>query len=156
MISWFYLTFELVVGPLPWRSSSDKAQILRQKINFDVRSALEGTAPELFEIWTHITRTAFADAPNYQLVYHHLMHIIRNNGFEMDGPFDWSEQLSQNRRQTAETLSHVREGRLLPQVARFTPEERQDDGLGQRLLSPNLTVPPPFSHESEAQPCCCC
>jgi serine/threonine protein kinase len=156
MISWFYLSFELIVGPLPWRRCSDKGQILLHKTNFDVRSRLEGIAPELYEVWHHIARLTFVDAPNYQFLYHHLMGIIRNNGFEIDSPFDWSEQLSENRRQTAETLEHARESRVLAEVADLTREEPQDDGLGQRLLSPNITVPPPFSHESEAELCPCC
>jgi serine/threonine protein kinase len=157
LISWFYLTFELIIGPLPWRRCSEKSQILFYKENFEIRPRVETIAPELFEIWKHIAKLGFPDAPNYVFVYHHLMKIIQNNGFEIDSPFDWSDGLREDRARMAETLQNVRERRELPGVADVTHEMELESNAGtEPLLSPNITVPPPFSHESETDGCGCC
>jgi serine/threonine protein kinase len=157
LISWFYLTFELIIGPLPWRRCTDKSQVLFYKENFEIRPRVETIAPELFEVWKHIAKLGFQDAPNYGYVYHNLMKIIQNNAFEMEAPFDWFEHVRQEKRRMVETLEGVREGRVLQQVEDLSREmELESTGAFDPLLSPHITVPPPFSHESETAACGCC
>jgi serine/threonine protein kinase len=154
LISWFYLTFELTVGPLPWRRCSDKAQILYQKDNFDVRRRVEAVAPELYDVWRHVARLGFQDAPNYRYLDHFLMRMVNAQGIAMDAPFDWREILREDRVRMVASLQEVRERSVVGDAAVVGFDG--PDGIGDRLLSPNMTVPPPFSHESETDNCGCC
>ena len=79
LISWFYLAYELIIEPLPWRGEQDKRAILELKDNFNVGSKVASIAPELFEIWRHISSLAFTDTPNYQHIYRFLQRICKNN-----------------------------------------------------------------------------
>jgi serine/threonine protein kinase len=147
LISWFYVAFELTVGPLPWRGAPRRAHVLAQKDAFDVRRHVAG-APELFEAWRHIANLAFADTPNYTFVYHQLLKIVQNNGVEMGAPFDWADALRADRAKTADALAAVAQRRTLLDVA--------DVSAGARMDDPLLPVASPVSHESEAEACGCC
>jgi serine/threonine protein kinase len=156
LISWFYLTFELTIGPLPWRRCSDKAQILYQKDNFDIQRRVEAIAPELFEVWKHIGKLGFQDQPNYRYLHHYLMKMINNQAIEMDGIFDWSDILREERGRMAANLEDIRERNVVHDATDITRENQGGEGMGEPLLSPHMTVPPPFSHESETEKCGCC
>jgi serine/threonine protein kinase len=153
LISWFYLTFELIVGPLPWRQCPDKAQILFYKDNFDIAARVDGVAPEMNDIWTHISALAFGDTPNYGYLYHHLMRIMQRRDIVMDAVFDWAEKLNEHRRGVRTSLEIIHERRRLGNVREMSTHP---DGMSQPLLTPNITVPPPFSHISESEDCSCC
>jgi serine/threonine protein kinase len=157
LISWFYLTFELMIGPLPWRRCTDKSQVLFYKENFEIRPRVETIAPELFEVWKHIAKLGFQDAPNYGFVYHNLMKIIEHHAFGMGNPFDWLDTVRQERERVVAVLGDVRERRVLGGVADLSAEmELESTGTMDPLISPHITVPPPFSHESEIDGCGCC
>jgi serine/threonine protein kinase len=159
LISWFYLTFELTIGPLPWRRCADKAQILYQKDNFDIQRRVEAMAPELFEVWKHIGKLGFQDAPNYRVLDHYLMKMINNQAIAMDCPYDWGEMLREERARMAASLESIRERNAVPDAADITRENEGGgggEGIRDSLLSPHMTVPPPFSHESETEACGCC
>jgi serine/threonine protein kinase len=157
LISWFYLMFEFTIGPLPWRRCSDKGQILYQKENFDIRRRVETIAPELFEIWKHIAKLGFPDAPNYRYIDHYLMRMITRQEIAMDCPFDWTDMLREDRTRMAETLQDIRERSAVADAVDITRESGGGgDGMGDYLLSPHMTVPPPFSHASETEACGCC
>jgi serine/threonine protein kinase len=151
LISWFYVAFELIIGPLPWRGATDKGQILAQKEAFDVRPRVESIAPELFEIWKHIAKLGFADTPNYAFVYHHVLKIVTANNFEMSGAFDWTDLLRDDRVAMAESLSRLAQERTLLDVADVSGEP----GIADFLL-PRVAIDAPLSHDSEEEPCGCC
>ena len=65
LISWFYIIYEFIIEPLPWRKVENKVQILTKKENFDVASKVSPVAPELFEIWRSINSLKFEDTPCY-------------------------------------------------------------------------------------------
>jgi hypothetical protein len=154
LISWFYLSFELIIGPLPWRRCADKSQILYYKENFEIRHRVDSKAPELFLIWQYIAKLGFFDAPNYSLIYGYLTKLMKRMGFNMTDPFDWSELIHRYRQSVAASFLDGKEGKPLANVEEVAL--LGDGGLTGRLLSPNITVPPPFSHLSEPDDCGCC
>ncbi|OHT14447.1 CK1 family protein kinase [Tritrichomonas foetus] len=155
LISWFYLAYEFIVAPLPWRHISDRNQILTCKDNFDVESLCAPVAPELYDIWKHISSLEFADAPNYSLIYHKVMEIAKSHEVNFDEPLEWAEFLHQNRQTVASQLGSIEATKYLNII---------DDGaysgnketFDQPLISPNITTPSPFSHISVSEECCTC
>ncbi|EAY19708.1 CK1 family protein kinase [Trichomonas vaginalis G3] len=152
LISWFYLSLELIVGYLPWRGINDKATILALKDNFDVGQTISPFAPELFEIWRHISSLGFTDTPNYALMYNSLKRILTRIGAKLDDPFEWADMLHEARKTVTQPLENLIGG---PDATRIDRVELVDDNLEARLLGPNVTVQPPFSHMSDSSSCCC-
>lgn len=150
LISWFYLSYELIVEQLPWRGVADKSKILMMKERFDVGAKVSPIAPELFEVWRHIKSLEYADAPNYSHMYQCLMRICKRSGFKMDDPFDWADLLHENRNQVVQALDSLK----VKQVEKI--ESVHAHSMTDALLGPNMTVPPPFSHISESEECGCC
>ena len=150
MISWFYLAFELMIEPLPWRGVSDKARILAMKERFEVGAKVSPIVPELYEVWRHIKGLEFADTPNYAHVYDCLMRVCRRSGFKMEDPFDWADLLHESMNDIVQTLERLK----VRQVARVESVESAE--ITDRLLAPRITVPSPFSHLSESDECGCC
>lgn len=150
MISWFYLTFELMIEPLPWRGVSDKARILAMKERFDVGAKVSPIAPELFEVWRHIKGLEFTDTPDYAHVYECLLRVCTRSGFKMDDPFDWADLLHEGMNDIVQALERLK----VRQVAKVESVESAE--ITDRLLAPRITVPSPFSHLSESEQCGCC
>jgi hypothetical protein len=65
------------------------------------------------------------------------------------------EILREERERMARSLENIRERSMVHDATDIT-RENEGDGMGEPLLSPNMTVPPPFSHESETEKCSCC
>lgn len=154
LFSWFYLAYEFLVGILPWRNLSDKNQILHSKKNFNVRVAVESNAPQLYDIYLHIQELHFFDAPNYNYIYHKLMEMAKEQNISFNEPFEWTAYLHECRQDIASKLRDIEATSSLPII-----EDSPFDSLStidEPLISPNITVPAPFSHTSDSHDCCCC
>ena len=151
LISWFYLTLEFIQGYLPWRGISDKATILTLKENFDVGQTVSPLAPELFEVWRHISSLRYEDTPNYGSIYTSLRRILTRIGANMDDPFEWHEMLHEARRAVAMPLETLTGG---IDASKIESIETMTDSIETHLLGPKITVHPPFSHISDSSECC--
>jgi serine/threonine protein kinase len=149
LISWFYITFELLIEPLPWRGVTDKQVVLVLKEQFDVRPKMAPTVPEMIEVWDLIQALKFNQEPNYERIYHLLIQISARVGFRFDDPFDWADLLHDHRNQVAQAVEQINIGQWQRSPSRTTEE------LTQTLLSQGLTASP-LSQVSDASPCCCC
>ena len=150
LISWFYLSYELMVEQLPWRGVSDKGRILAMKDRFDVGNKVAPVVPELYEVWRHIKGLEFKDTPNYQHIYDCLLRVCRRSGFKIEDPFDWADMLHENRNQVVQALETLK----VKQVAKVDSVIHAH--MTDRLLAPHITVPSPFSHISDSDECGCC
>lgn len=153
LISWFYLSFELIVKELPWRGLSDNAQILAAKDNFDVGKECSAISPELFEAWRYISALTFEEDPDYDYIKKCLQRTCRRGGFQLTDPFDWSPYLHEHRRKVAQALEAIDAARNDNHVQL----DAQESALNQSLLGQKqqpLLVLSPFSHLSEEKECC--
>lgn len=148
LISWFYIIYEFIIEPLPWRKVENKVQILTKKENFDVASKVSPVAPELFEIWRSINSLKFEDTPCYSHIYDCLLRICRRCNISMNEPFDWADIIHENRNKIAQTVENIRPNKK--QIKAKT------DPIEEYLLTPYVNVPSPFSHASENDSCSCC
>ncbi|KAH0792994.1 CK1 family protein kinase [Histomonas meleagridis] len=99
LISWFYFVLDALLGDLPWKGNEDNTDIAMLKSKYDVKAAVEDVAPQLFDIWQHITSLNFEDDPNYQFILQKLNEIMSDNHIIDDDKYDWDEYMSQYRRQ---------------------------------------------------------
>jgi len=152
LISWFYLSLELIIGYLPWRGLSEKEQILALKDNFDIGQTVSPIAPELFEIWRYVSSLSFFDTPNYAQIYGILLSFLSRIGSKFSDQYDWAEILHNTRMTVVQPLEAlVAEGNH----ESINSISTVDDNIEAHLMGPNITAPPPFSQMSEEQPCCC-
>ncbi|KAH0786799.1 CK1 family protein kinase [Histomonas meleagridis] len=150
LISWFYLTYEFAIGPLPWRHLGNKHEILRIKENFDVETQVSEIAPELIDVWNYVKSLKFEETPNYSRIYDSILRICRREGFKLDDPFDWSEMLHKSSNKMAKAVEGLKPNSHLKK-AKCT-----ESSLQEKLLHASITIPPPFSHVSEESGCCGC
>ncbi|KAH0787077.1 CK1 family protein kinase [Histomonas meleagridis] len=150
LISWFYLTYEFVIGVLPWRSAENKDEIVLIKEKFDVASRVSPIAPELYEVWRHISALSFTDTPNYAHIYECLSRICRRNGLKLNDPFDWAEILHRHNSKIAKSVEALKPNSGLKQ------NKVSESELQEQLLQSTITIPPPFSQFSEDSKCSCC
>lgn len=148
LISWFYIIYEFIIEPLPWRSVESKQQILSRKESFDVATKVSPIAPELFEIWRSITSLKFEDTPNYSHIYDCLLRICRRNDISMSDPFDWADIIHDNRNKIAQTVESIH-----PTQKKI---KAKTEPFEEHLLSPYVNVPSPFSHVTDNDSCSCC
>ena len=155
LISWFYLTYEFIVAPLPWRHVSDRNQILTLKDSFDVESLVNPVAPELYDIWRHISSLEFSDAPNYTYIYQKIMDIARNKNVNFNEPLEWTHFLHKHRQKYANELKKL-EATSSIKIVEDTTQNPNPSLLDAPLVSPNITVQSPFSYVSVSEDCCTC
>lgn len=153
IISWFYLSTELIIGYLPWRSIEDKHTVLALKENFDISQTFEHIAPEMVEVWKSICKLDFYDTPNYKSIYTQLNKILTRIHANMDDPFEWTGLLREARKLVTTPLENLIGG---PHHAHVNYVETVDDNINARLLGPNVTAPPPFSQRDDSDDICCC
>ena len=79
MISWFYVTYELLCDRLPWHNLG-KEDIMRAKKVFDVDPELCQAYPEFRVIWDHIQQLGYADAPDYDMYIGQLQALTTRLG----------------------------------------------------------------------------
>ena len=155
LISWFYITYEFLVGVLPWRHETDKNQILTCKKKFNIKAAVEYTIPELYEIWEHISSLDFFDAPNYSFIYHKLTEIAKNKNVSFSEPLEWSDYLRQCRKNVTIQIKNIQISRDLPIIG-VNHRDSDLNSIDVPLLRPNITVAAPFSQTTETENCCNC
>ena len=97
MISWVYLTIELVTGTLPWQDAVSKAELLRIRELVNVDDLVRGTMPEMIGVWDEINNLAFNETPNYESCYERLRKIMKRIGVDMNHKYQWSEILHDHR-----------------------------------------------------------
>ena len=152
LISWFYLSYELIIQDLPWRGLQDKSQIVEYKTRFDVANAVAPVAPELFEVWRHINSLGYSDKPDYDHVKKCLERICKRNGFNLNDPFDWHPYLHEHRQKIAQALETIE----ATKQTHVEADVLNADQLDTNLLGPRMTIPAPFSHLSQTDDCACC
>ncbi|EAY23250.1 CK1 family protein kinase [Trichomonas vaginalis G3] len=152
LISWFYLATELIAGYLPWRSVTDKGVIMALKQKFQVKEILSPIAPELLEVWDHITSLDFYAAPNYHMIFERLEQILKRIKAHMDDPFEWAGLLHEARKIVTKPLENLIGG---PEMNHVQYIETVSDNINERLLGPYITANPPFSQCSESSDACC-
>ncbi|EAY16848.1 Casein kinase I, putative [Trichomonas vaginalis G3] len=152
LLSWFYVSMELLVGSLPWRGKTDKYEILQMKLNYNVQEAIGNKVPELVTIYNLLSRLSFADTPNYAQIYQLLDTAMKRNHISMDDPYDWSDILHSQRQKTAHALENltikykltsVKADKALNEITLHTP------------LLPHISAAAPFRQADDDSACCC-
>lgn len=161
VISWFYVSYEMIVGPLPWKTMQEKYQLIQEKEKFSTNIQKNPPILELGQIWDHISKLEFTDSPNYTEIYHLLIQILQKNGItDINEPYDWMSILQENRNRIASHLEKVKNGsnkkNLYLNVKDATSSESIDvDLIDHPLISPNISAPAPFSQVSDQDSICC-
>ncbi|KAK8852446.1 hypothetical protein M9Y10_017422 [Tritrichomonas musculus] len=149
LISWFYVTYEFLLQPLPWRGESEKRVILEMKEAFGIGSKVSPKYPELEDIWKHIDQLEFEDTPNYKQIYNLLLQMLQKYaGANLNDPFDWYEILRQHRNKIAKSFENQ-------EPKQNSSIKIDDNNIEQRLLGPNLKLESPFS-VTQSDQCGCC
>ena len=89
LISWYYMSIDMILGPLPWRHIENRADILQKKRSTDMAKLGSKIAPEFADIWKHISSLRYDDMPNYDLLHTFLHKICINNNINQDDKYDW-------------------------------------------------------------------
>jgi len=153
LISWFYLSIELVTGWLPWRDKISKSEILELKLGFDLDKILSSNMLEFKNIWAHISSLSFIDKPDYHLIYTILERIMHQSYVEMNSAYDWCSMLTSYRSKVGQSLNSLNIKTDIPYVKQIDSSKNQK--IQDNLLGPYLNVHPPFSQSSESNHCCC-
>ena len=151
IISWFYLSMELLTGYLPWRGKQERSAVLLEKQKYDVQKEIGGILPEMVQIWDYIKTLSFADTPNYSFIYKQLESAMQRNHVSMDSAYDWADFLHAHRRNVAQSLESLQVKKTVKAVKSF-----ENFGIESPLLCAGITANAPFSHISEDTGYCCC
>jgi serine/threonine protein kinase len=101
LASWFYVLLDIFLGTLPWKGVTNGVDVAVMKNRFDVMEAVHGWAPQLVEVWQHITSLRFPDEPDYRMIFGALDEICQTNNIRDDDPYDWAPFLEQYRKTLA-------------------------------------------------------
>ncbi|GMT23646.1 hypothetical protein PFISCL1PPCAC_14943 [Pristionchus fissidentatus] len=138
--SWFYMTVELIKGPLPWGSFKDYHQMgdYKKAIRNEKRvDFLYGCPEELGNILDSIDGTTFFDEPQYDLIRRELRTAAVRADVDMETPFDWQIQRWMLRR--AHFVGDLGESNMASErLANDTTADSDDD----RSSLPVETTPP--------------
>lgn len=147
LISWFYVSMELVLGFLPWRGKGiDRREIFNLKMHYDVEKQCKTLIPEMIPIWDHIQSLTFNDQPDYSLIIQHLQSACNRSGIRISDQYDWAAFLHSHRIRVNQSLD-------IPEALK-SKKIQVKNLIEEPLLSSQASVQPPFSHISE-EGCCC-
>lgn len=90
LISWFYITVELLIGTLPWENINNNSEVLEMKKSFDITS-LKGLPIDLNPIYRYILSLKFDEKPKYSQIYTYLKRAIDSIGVNFNDPYEWEE-----------------------------------------------------------------
>lgn len=168
VVSWFYVSYEMIVGPLPWKAMQERYQLIQEKQKFGDEILNNPPIPELGQIYNHISQLGFTDTPNYTEIYHLLMQILQKNGItDINEPYDWIDILRSNRRRIASHLEKIKnktdgktdilDANEIKNIDENSYISRNIDSdiIDQPLLSPQVTAPAPFSQATDQESICC-
>ncbi|GMR47183.1 hypothetical protein PMAYCL1PPCAC_17378, partial [Pristionchus mayeri] len=139
--SWFYMTVELIKGPLPWGSFKDYHQMgdYKRAIRNEKRADfLSGCPDELGTIMDSIDQTQFFEVPQYELISRELRSAAARADVDLEMPFDWQIQRWMLRR--AHFVGDLGESNMASErIANATTTDDDDDD---RSSLPVDTTPP--------------
>lgn len=152
LMSWFYVSMELLTGHLPWRGKNDKNEVLRIKMHYNVQEAIGNKIPEMVTIYQLLSRLSFSDTPNYAQIFALLDTAMKRNHIKMDDPYDWSDILHSQRQKTAHALENLTVKYKLNSVKPVA--DLNDISMNTPLL-PHISASAPFSQREDDPECCC-
>ena len=89
LISWYYVSADLITASLPWKRMDDRAEILYTKKHFDAASIFNSTVPELSDAWNYIMTLRYEDKPKYAMIYSLIERAMERLRINLDDPYDW-------------------------------------------------------------------
>lgn len=102
LISWFYFLVDSITGGLPWKGVASNVDVAVMKNKFDVKTAVADYAPELADIWDHISKLQFEDEPAYDMYDTILNDICTKHKIKEEDPYDWKSYIDQYRKTLAD------------------------------------------------------
>ena len=93
LISWFYMTLDLLVG-LPWGDCADLDEMLALKKGYDVEQNIRDRFPELVDIWNYLLILKYYDEPDYELIEARVLRCMESKGCSESNAFDWDDFLN--------------------------------------------------------------
>ena len=93
LISWYYLTIDLLNGPLPWKQLDSRAEILHMKRTIHMDELGEQIVKQFGEVWKTIEGLNYEDRPNYEKIEDLLIEAMSENNIKKDDEFDWHPQI---------------------------------------------------------------
>ena len=154
VISWFYMSVEIITGFLPWRKKEDKQEIMKMKMEFDVEKIIGPEVPEMVTIWNMIKDLKFMETPPYQMIYDLLINVMERNNIKFDDPYDWNASIHGFRNMIAKSLDNQPTKQSIPSIVIESPD-RQSTDMSTPLL-PRITTDTPFTHTGDHICCSCC
>jgi serine/threonine protein kinase len=94
LISWYYVTADIMTSSLPWRRMDNRSDILYTKRHFDTASIFNSTVPELSEAWNHVMTLQYEDKPNYAKIYSLMERAMERLNIRIDDQYDWENVIN--------------------------------------------------------------
>ncbi|KAH0788260.1 CK1 family protein kinase [Histomonas meleagridis] len=92
LISWYYLTIDLMIG-LPWKRAESRAEILHMKRRLQVGEIGSQIAPQFSTIWSMISILNYEDCPDYDKIKELLREAKEEHGVKDTDKWDWHPQI---------------------------------------------------------------
>lgn len=101
LISLGYMLVKLFKGSLPWdkviqekgTSISEKIKLIYQtKATLDYKKLCEGLPADFEEYFEYVTKLLFQEKPDYNRLFELFQQMMKENGIEDDGVFEWNEK----------------------------------------------------------------
>lgn len=93
LVSWYYMTVDLIAGPLPWRHLESRAEVLHAKRQTDTASLGAAVAVQFAQIWALIEALRYEDLPDYGRIAELLSEAQRAAGVADSDAWDWHPQI---------------------------------------------------------------
>lgn len=162
LISWYYMSLDLINGPLPWRTLENRADILQRKRSTNVSMLGSQIAPQFEKIWRHISTLNYEDEPNYKYLYELLDEVMQQNNINWDDQYDWDPNIlhldpaseADNNRSSLSSEASVHEAEELPPPPTATMYKSVDPTPLIVVKSSRAEVVNTMARDEDQ--CCCC
>ncbi|VDK88183.1 unnamed protein product [Litomosoides sigmodontis] len=122
--SLLYMTAEMILGTLPWRSM-DRAHAESCKVNSEEK--LIASLPMEFHVFLkHLKKLNYNHKPDYNLLQSLLKQILKKEGHCLNDPFDWERNDSESTSKFNPTATQLMKSKALDEKAVIDKSEKSD------------------------------
>lgn len=89
IISWYYVSVDLLTGRLPWKNIEIRDEIYNYKNTHDMSQLFRPDFPELAEIWKYIKNLKYDDEPNYDCMFTLINMALSRAKINLSDHYDW-------------------------------------------------------------------
>jgi serine/threonine protein kinase len=93
LISWYYLSVDIIAGPLPWKRLESRAEILHLKRRLCIRELAADRVRQLATVWDLIASLEYESEPDYAAIAQLLDQAMAEAGVSAADEWDWHPQI---------------------------------------------------------------